>query len=103
LNGVVDAIKNGFIKKGQHIPLDYVNPKIPEHASGLTGILTAGCNEGALSIYSEAGLAVVNMPGNIPLDESQYYDEEVVNMAKGGTRSSQDGVEKTMSLDTGSS
>ena len=124
LDGVVDAIKNGFIEKGyefklvrslhdcedcdiiiyecpqgwavpdftvsgkvfvytttirteegQHTPLDYVNPKILEHASGLTGILTAGCNEEALSVYRKAGLAVVNMLGNIPLDESQYYDK----------------------------
>jgi len=124
LDGAVDAIKNGFIKKGyecklvrsthdcmdcdiivyecpqdwdipdfkvsgkvfvytttirtekgRHTPLDYVNPKILEHASQLTGILTAGCNEAALSIYRNARLAVVNMPGNIPLDESQYYDK----------------------------
>jgi len=124
LDGVVDAIKNGFVKKGYesklvrstsdcvdcdiiiyecpqdwdipdfklsgkvfvytttirtekglHKPLDYVNPHILEHASQLKGILTAGCNEAALSIYRNAGLAVVNMPGNIPLDESQYYDK----------------------------
>jgi hypothetical protein len=59
----------------RHTPFDYINPKILEHASQLRGILTSGCNEGALSIYRKAGLAVVNMPGGIPLDDTQYYDK----------------------------